>query len=51
MEKVLLKKPDTLRTRTIKKIALYEVVLDTHEPKTSGCKSKCPTKCASCREG
>lgn len=50
MKKLILKKPNTLRTSSIKRIALYEELLDVHEPRND-CKSKCPTKCESCRNG
>lgn len=51
MPKKKLKKPDSSRTLMLKKLAIYEDLMGGHEAKTSGCKSKCPTKCASCQHG
>lgn len=42
-------KPKNSHTRSLKLVALYEELMGTHEPLSSGCKSKCPDKCSSCR--
>ena len=49
MDKKTLRKPVTTRTKSLKDVAIYEELMGSHEAKTSGCKSKCPAKCAACR--